>query len=146
MESLAQRARRVLQTRADPVVPLAEVVRLLRHDGCAVTEWILLRAMRADPGFRLLDPWRGPLAFLAEPPPAVRVEPRGSSTRDVDPRHVLVLIDDVSLPEPPPDAAGIRGRVRRSLVVLGRALDEHSLLERVRWLRMLSEAAHLGRI
>lgn len=142
MESLADRARRVLRGHGSPVVPLSTVVHLLRTDGCAVTEWVLLRAMEADRNFRLVHPWRGSLSFLVE------TDPGGCAGRrpgEPDPRHVMVLTDAGSAPAAARGAQGhgVLNRMRRSLVLLGRSLDERSLLDRARWLAMLAEAGRM---
>lgn len=132
MESLPDRTCRVLDQRDRSVATVATVVRWLRADGCAVTEWVLLRALRLDPRFRVLDPLRGPLAGIRPE------EPFGRPAHDL----TLVRIDTPARPtrgnrsEPyAPDHL-----VRRSLAHLAEREEPVSPMDQVRWLCMLREA------
>ena len=59
MQPLVDRAAAVIDRLGTSAVPLAELVRLLREGGVAVSEPVLQRSLAAEPGrFRLIEPWR----------------------------------------------------------------------------------------
>src|SRR5262245_43410412 len=59
MQPLVERAAAVLNRVGSAAVPLADLVRLLRDDGVAVSDSVLTRALNAEPGrFRVIEPWR----------------------------------------------------------------------------------------
>jgi hypothetical protein len=150
MEGLAERTWRVLRSHEGAVLDLSSVVRVMRADGCAVTEWVLQRALETDrTRFLVVRPWRGRLGTLGGYVAArERLDGSDETTlkhdgtgRQVGP--VLVVVDPyagAAAPSPVPRGR-MSARVRRSLVLLGRRLDQHSTLDRLRWLRMLTELA-----
>ena len=133
MESLPDRACRVLDRPGQTVATLSTVVRLLRADGCAVTEWVLLRALRLDPRFRVLDPLRGPLRSLRDGSPAV-CEPGDLTVIRVEVPHLFS-----AAASPPGRADGLERRVGQSLARLATRTEPVSPMERVRWFCMLNE-------
>lgn len=139
MESLPDRTHRVMSFAREAVVPLAELVRLLRADGCAVTEWILVRSLENDARFRILRPMRGPLADLADPDRPAAV-PRRSNAGPT-----LVVLCGL---RPAVAAMAYRRPIREFTALIRRNLarlapaDQTSPLERIRWLRMLTEVTH----
>jgi hypothetical protein len=160
MEGLAERTWRVLRSHGGAVLDLSSVVPLLRADGCAVTEWVLLRALESDrTRFLIVRPWHGRLNSLAgylasrerasTPSETILTQHEGV-VRPIG--RVLVVVDPhanagvvqagplLRAREPTPPGR-VSPRVRRSLVLLGRTLDQHSMLDRIRWLRMLTEVA-----
>jgi hypothetical protein len=103
----------------------------LREEGCPVTASALLRALRSEPRrFRVLDPWRGPLSWLGGSG-GVR-----NGAGDEGEGLIVVAVHERS-------GGGTPDRLRHDLVLLGRHLDEASLLERSRWLRLVAEASRL---
>lgn len=69
MESILDRAARVLARHPAPALPLDELRELVGGSGVGVTEEVLLRALRRGSGrFRLVDPRLGPLRTLERSP------------------------------------------------------------------------------
>jgi hypothetical protein len=134
METLADRAHRLALAHPTPALPFPTLARLLREEGCPVTPSALLSALHLEPErFRMLDPWRGPLSALGGTSGA-REGTRGAGDR------LLVVATHGRAGE------GASERLRRDLVVLGRLLDEGSVLERSRWLRLVAEALRLAAV
>lgn len=132
MESLSDRSCRVLDQSGRSVASIATMVRLLRADGCAVTEWVLVRALRLDPRFRVLDPLRGPLN-------ALRPWPLANDSA----RLTVVHIDQArAVPiEPRTNAlAAPRHLIKQSLARLAVRDEPFSPMDQVRWLCMLRMA------
>lgn len=131
METLADRAHRAALSHPVPALSLAELIRLLREEGCPVTTSALIRALETEPDrFRLLRPWRGTLAVLRDG----RGDPEAAHGVEDE---ILVVVCGVGNETDP------LGQIRRSLAVLGRELDEQSEIDRSRWLAMVRDAAAL---
>lgn len=129
METLADRAHRAALTHPVPALPLAELIRRLRAEGCPVTPSALVQALESEPQrFRLLRPWRGSLAILRD---------AGRDTTEHPEDELMVVVVDGGSDSDP------LGQVRRSLALLGSELDDHSEIERSRWLAMVREALRL---
>ena len=126
MESLARRTALALARHPSPALRFTEAVEAARASGMPVTEGVLLRSLRESPDlFRVLGPWRGPLAPATTGPWLVPLSP------DADP-----------LAGAPPCLR----RLRTSLVWLGRSLDDRCGPARTRWLARVREEARVREI
>ena len=125
METLADRAYRIVTVRALAAIPLGELGRQLHAEGCPLTCESLAREVGADPRFRLMRPWRGVLGV-------VWTHFAGRGTEPDDPDRTLVAVVQIS-----PDIEGLEGRVLRASACLARSLDLHSQADVSRWLRLV---------
>lgn len=123
METLAQRAAQSLAHHSSPALPLQELTEVVRSGGGVVGASVLLRALQERPDlFRLLDPWRGPWRANA-----VRHSGRGMgepAAAPVGERWVVPLGQSTRYPARDP-----LGRLKASMIHLGRTLDERSMTE-----------------
>ncbi len=133
MERLTDRIVRLTGTRIDPLVPLAELRTLLRDDGCPVSGATLLGVLRADnEHFRVLRPWKG----ILEPLRPSHMAPDGGRARVGEADTCVLLLSPEAADEATPTGAALRALTR-----LGRSLDDRSVLDRSRWLRLWSAFA-----
>ncbi len=139
METLAQRAAQSLAYHSSPALPLQELTEEVRTGGGVVGTGVLLRALQERPDlFRLLDPWRGP--WRAAP---IRQSGRGMGEPPAAPvgeRWVVPLGPSTGYPARDP-----LGRLKASMIHLGRTLDERSMTDLARWLAMVRESERLCR-
>jgi hypothetical protein len=132
MQPLVDRAAAVMDRLGNAAVPLAELVRLLREGGIAVSEPVLQRSLAAEPErFRLLEPWRALRAagkLLKSPwgETAWVIPARAVGERDVGPPRPAAL-----------------GRLQSTLIALAWELDPSSSTDVARWFGMVLEAERL---
>ena len=132
MQPLTERVTLLLQRFDGPAVPLPELVRLLRENGVAVSEPVLLRSLAAEPEhFRVLEPGRclRTSPARAELPWAQWswvVPPGGGKTRRAGQRDPWTL-----------------WRLETGLMQLGWQLDLDSVTDLARWFGMVLEAERL---
>lgn len=145
MESLLNHVAEILERHPWPALPVAELVRQLRHDttGVLPSEEALLRLLSREPHrFRVLQASAG-IGALSGRVASVqeRCEPHGPAL--LGPEAVGPWIIGT------PGGAGagaphVLGRVRTSLAHLGRRLDPGSGSAVVRWLGHLAECRRLS--
>lgn len=166
MESILDRAARVLAGHPAPALHLDELRRLVGGSGVGVTEEVLLRALRRGSGrFRMVDPWVGPWRTLEPSHPT-----RGTAIAHTRARTARVAREGGAPPEGTPGRRGVGGLaglgrpwvvarpsaqgrggrdglrcLRQSLAHLGWTVDDGSPSEMARWCGLLHEERRVRR-
>ena len=147
MESITDRAARILARNPAPALPLSRLRRLVRNGGMPVSDASLLRALTVGGDrFRVVDPWRGPRRELRghrRAGPRARWRDDAPPTPSAPATPTLLerrwVLADPRLPEDVADRGALL-RLRRTVAHLGWRLDDGSPRQAARWCRLVSEA------
>lgn len=146
MDTVAERAHRVLARQPTPALSVRELHRLMSGElgGPSPPRELFLHQLRRRPDlFRVLRPWRGPWSGLVAPESGRPGAPPVVTDLQVDSGAWVVPTGGSGPPEGEPDSA--TRTLRATLLAVGRDVDEGSLLALTRWMGMVREGRRVRR-
>lgn len=146
METVAERAHRVLARQRTPALSTRELHRLLSGElgGPPPPMELFLHQLRRRPDlFRILEPWRGPWGPLLPSPRERSGSPGVAADLEIRGDLWVVPADGGGALDEEPDPA-VR-TLRASLLAVGRRVDDGSVTALTRWMAMVREARRVRR-